>query len=217
VPVTVKTRVGVDHRDRYEDLLRFAHLVAGAGARALIVHARKAWLEGLDPKANRTVPPLEHHKVHALKADLAGADLPEVEVILNGGLGSPEEGLAHLGPQPDGAPGVDGVMLGRAAYHDPYLLARVDALYYGDRRHPPSREAVAEAMLAYVEEQARRGVPARSVLRHLLGLYHGRPGARRWRRILSGPRVDAGTLAQALEEVAGRRPAQPPTHGGMCA
>lgn len=197
IPVTVKTRVGVDRRDRYEDLLALARLLAQAGCTTLVVHARKAWLEGLSPKDNRTLPPLEPHKVHALKADLPG-----LEVVLNGGLASPEAGLAHLAPQPDGSPPVDGVMLGRAAYHDPYLLARVDALYYGEEgRDPPSREAVAEAMLAYVEDQARRGVPPRAVLRHLLGLYHGVPGARRWRRLLSGPRADADSLRQALAAV----------------
>jgi tRNA-dihydrouridine synthase A len=174
VPVTVKHRIGIDERDSYEALCDFVGAVAAAGCDAFVVHARKAWLSGLSPKENRTVPPLRYDVVHRLKRDFPG-----LTIVINGGIESLDSAQAQLGH-------VDGAMLGRAAYHDPWVLAEADARIFGDAPRQLSRREVAEAMLPYIAAQAAAGVPVSRITRHLLGLFHGVPGARAWRRALSG-------------------------------
>jgi tRNA-dihydrouridine synthase A len=174
VPVTVKHRIGIDERDSYEALCEFVGTVAAAGCDAFIVHARKAWLSGLSPKENRTVPPLRYDLVHRLKRDF-----PELAIVINGGIESLDDARVQVSH-------VDGVMIGRAAYHDPWVLAEADERIFADAPRQPSRREVAEAMLPYIAAQASAGVPVSRVTRHLLGLFHGVPGARAWRRALSG-------------------------------
>jgi tRNA-dihydrouridine synthase A len=193
VPVTVKHRIGLGRDESYAMVRDFVGALYDAGCRVFIVHARNAWLDGLSPKENREVPPLRHAVAHRLKADF-----PDAVIVLNGGLASLDEALAA-------EPGLDGTMLGRAAYHEPWLLAGVDARVYGDLGSEPTRSEVVERMIAYSASARARGVPLRSVVRHMLGLYHGRPGARAWRRTLSDARLladaDEGLLARALHEV----------------
>jgi tRNA-dihydrouridine synthase A len=183
IPVTVKCRIGIDDQDSEADLERFIAAVTGAGCRTFIVHARKAWLQGLSPKENREVPPLDWARVHRLKAAH-----PELEIVINGGIGSLKEAEAHLAH-------VDGVALGRAAYQNPYLLAEVDHRLFGDAEPMPSRRAVLEALIPYTDRHLRNGGRLNNVTRHILGLYHGRPRARAFRRHLSelAPREGAGT------------------------
>jgi tRNA-dihydrouridine synthase A len=201
VPVTVKCRIGIDQQDSEADLERFVTTVAAAGCRTFMVHARKAWLEGLSPRENREVPPLDHARVWRLK----GAH-PELQIILNGGVGSLEEAEAHLAR-------VDGVALGRAAYQNPYLLAEVDRQLFGEVGPPPSRQAILEALMPYAERHLAAGGRLNNITRHILGLYAGRPRARAFRRQLSelAPRPGAGidVLRAALaiaEAGAERRP-----------
>ena len=174
IPVTVKCRIGIDDQDSEEGLADFVATVAGAGCRTFIVHARKAWLKGLSPKKNREVPPLDYGRVHRLKQAR-----PDLTIILNGGLRSLAMALSHL-------PALDGVMLGRAAYEEPWILADVDRLFFGDETRLTTREAAIEIYLAYVDRKLRQGVPLATLSRPLLGLYHGEPGGRQFRRILTG-------------------------------
>jgi tRNA-dihydrouridine synthase A len=189
LPVSVKTRIGVDQMDSYEALAGFVSQVAEAGCGSFIVHARKAWLRGLNPRQNREIPPLQYVRVHRLKAAF-----PELEIVVNGGLESLETVRAQLRR-------VDGVMLGRAVYANPYLLAQVDGLVYGDPRPPPSRHEALGLYLPYVEAQRARGVPLARMTRHLMGWFQGLPGARSWRRILGEqarrPGSDVSLIAQA--------------------
>lgn len=173
VPITVKSRIGIDDRDSYPELHAFIATVAAAGCRTFIVHARKAWLSGLSPKQNREIPPLRYDWVIQLKRDF-----PQLEIIINGGitdLGQAEE-LLHS---------VDGVMVGREAYHNPYLLATVDQQLYGSQQQPLSRLEVVDLLLPYVQAHVHAGGRVHSIARHILGLFHGEPGARGWRRYLS--------------------------------
>lgn len=188
VPVTVKCRIGVDDQEADEALFSFVDRVAPAGCETFIVHARKAWLKGLSPKENREIPPLDHALVRRLK-DARG----DLSVILNGGIAGLDEAQAHLRH-------FDGVMLGRAAYDHPYLLADVDRRLFGDAERAPSLESVVSAMEAYIRRGARDGVKPHHVTRHMLGLFHGRPGARRWRRSLSEKGAAAGpdALSRAM-------------------
>lgn len=188
VPVTVKTRIGIDDQDSVEFLYRFVDAIRGAGCRKLIVHARKAILSGLSPKENRSIPPLNYPRVHQLKLDF-----PELEVIINGGLTTVDECRAELEK-------LDGVMIGRQAYQQPWLLATLDdPLPDG----PRTRIEVVQRMLPYVDAELRNGAQLKHITRHMLGLFAGQPGARAWRRYLSehahlanaGPEV----LTQALE------------------
>jgi tRNA-dihydrouridine synthase A len=179
VPVTVKHRIGVDERNDYGFVRDFVGTLHGAGCRLFIVHARSAWLRGLSPKENREVPPLDYGTVHRLRRDFAGA-----QFVLNGGietLAAAKQALAHS----------DGVMLGRAAYHDPYLLAHVDSELFDDTAPAVTRAEVIERMTAYLNEECARGVAPRHVLRPMLGLFAGQRGARLWRRTLSDPSVMA--------------------------
>ncbi len=191
VPVTVKHRLGIDDIEAYDFLRRFVETLARAGCRVFIVHARNAILRGLSPKENREIPPLKYHYVYRLKQEF-----PELTVVLNGGVGSWEEIEAHLQH-------VDGVMLGRAAYHDAYLLAQTDRRLYGDLRPTRTREEVVRAMHAYCVEEVGRGTPLRAIVRHMLGLYHGEPHARAWRRHLSDPRRLAANDPSLLLEAIG--------------
>ncbi len=198
LPVTVKTRIGIDDRDSYDMLAEFVATVARAGCETFIVHARKAWLRGLSPKENREVPPLRHDVVYRLKTDF-----PELEIVLNGGLRTLDEAAAALER-------VDGVMIGRAAYEDPWLLAAVDRRLFGDPRPPAQRDAVLAGYVEYARDQRRLGVPLSVLRRPLMGLFRGLPGARRWRRALTcGAAAEAAgfdgirALAASLER-AGR-------------
>lgn len=194
VPVTVKCRIGIDDRDSYADLKRFVETVAEAGVRSFAVHARIAVLDGLSPRQNREIPPLQYERVYRLKRDL-----PALEVILNGGVASLDEALAHLDH-------VDGVMIGRAAYQTPYVLIEADRRVFGDARVVPSRREVAQALIPYAEEQLSRGVPLHCVTRHILGLFQGEPGARAWRRHLSENAHGPGAGPEVIEAALGHVP-----------
>jgi len=182
VPVTVKCRIGIDDQDSEADLDRFIDTVAGAGCDTFIVHARKAWLKGLSPKENREIPPLDYGRVARLKARR-----PELTIVLNGGIGSIDEASEHLKI-------FDGVMLGRAAYHTPYILADVDQRLFGDTRPVIGRGEALRQLIPYIERLTAEGGRPYNVLRHVLGLYHGQPRARAFRRLISeqGPRATAG-------------------------
>ena len=187
IPVTVKHRIGLGRHEGYDFVRDFVGTVASAGCGLFIVHARNAWLDGLSPKENREVPPLRYEIVHRLKADF-----PDLTIILNGGLTTHEGASAA-------AQGLDGVMLGREAYHNPWVLAEVDSRWFGLAELPDlprSRRAVAEAMAVYAEGFPE--LPARVILRHLLGLYHGQPRARLWRQRLSGAAAAVVGAAPAL-------------------
>ncbi|MGF1546128.1 MAG: tRNA dihydrouridine(20/20a) synthase DusA [Thiotrichales bacterium] len=173
LPITVKHRIGIDDQDSDADLERFVRVVAAAGCDTFVVHARKAWLKGLSPKENREVPPLDYGRVYRLKIEH-----PELTIVLNGGITTLDQCATHLAA-------LDGVMLGREVYHNPYLLADVDSRVFGHPGAPPSRYAVVRAMYPYIESELVRGTPLASITRHLLGLFQGQPGARAWRRTLS--------------------------------
>src|SRR5262245_32470939 len=195
VPVTVKCRIGIDDQDGEADLERFVATVAGAGCRTFMVHARKAWLQGLSPKENREVPPLDYARVYRLKAAH-----PELEIIINGGVASLDEAEAHLA-------NVDGVALGRAAYQNPYVLAEVDRRLFGDATACPLRRDAIASLLPYAERHIAVGGRLNNIARHILGLYHGQPRARAFRRHLSerAPCEGAGVgvLREALRLVEG--------------
>jgi len=187
LPVTVKTRIGIDDRDSYEDLTAFVRTVAAAGCRVFIIHARKAWLTGLSPKENREIPPLRHDLVHRLKSDF-----PDLAIILNGGLTTLAAIAAQRGL-------VDGVMIGRAAYDTPWFLAEIERGMLGGEA-PADRDAVLARYLPYVERAHAAGVPLARLLRPLLGLYHGMRGARAFRRRLSEHMHRPGTGAALVRE-----------------
>jgi tRNA-dihydrouridine synthase A len=172
VPVTVKCRIGIDDQDAEESLDRFIDAVAEGGCRTFILHARKAWLQGLSPKENRDVPPIDYDRVYRIKARR-----PDLTIIVNGGIGSFGEATEHLSH-------VDGVMLGRAAYQDPYILAEVDHRLFG-AEPTPSRLEVLGSFMAYAEGELARGVRLNQMSRHILGLFHGQPRARAFRRVLA--------------------------------
>lgn len=171
VPVTVKCRLGVDDDHDYGHFLAFVDTIAAAGCRTFVVHARNAWLKGLSPKENREVPPLRYDWAYALKRAR-----PALTVIVNGGIATLEEATAHLAH-------ADGAMLGRAAYHDPYLLHRLDVAWFGGEAR--TRAELLRSMQPYVEAQLGRGVALKHITRHILGLFHGQPGGRAFRQILS--------------------------------
>ncbi|NJN24127.1 MAG: tRNA dihydrouridine(20/20a) synthase DusA [Acaryochloridaceae cyanobacterium RL_2_7] len=190
IPVTVKHRIGIDDLDSYEDMARFVSVVSGAGCERFVVHARKAWLKGLSPKENRDVPPLRYEDVYRLKQDF-----PHLLIEINGGFLTHDQILPQLKQ-------VDGVMIGRAAYDNPYLFAIADQQYYKTDHPIPSRHEVAKAMLPYIESWVSRGVKLNKITRHMLQLFTGQPGSRYWKRHLTelsckpnaGPEVVAGAL-----------------------
>jgi tRNA-dihydrouridine synthase A len=198
VPVTVKTRIGIDERDSYAELCGLVDALVEAGCHALIVHARKAWLQGLSPKENREIPPLRYEVVQQLKADF-----PALPLVINGGITS-------LGQAQSLLQSFDGVMIGRAAYQNPWLLAASDREIFGDDHEIPTRHQVLEAFVPYVERELATGVPLNAITRHILGLFQGQPGARRWRRTISenAHRSDADAKL-VLRAAPIRRPACP--------
>ena len=193
LPVTIKCRIGIDDQDIETELDRFVSLVARAGCRTFIVHARKAWLNGLSPKENRDVPPLDHGRVHRVKQAN-----PDLELCINGGIETLDEAEAHLRH-------VDGVMMGRAAYHNPYLLADVDVRIFQDKRVPtPTREEVLDQYIVYAERELARGTRLHHLTRHILGLYHAQPGARAFRRTLGEQSVRPGAGIEVLKDCLAR-------------
>ena len=195
IEVTIKHRIGIDITDSYQELVNFVGTVAITGCRKFIVHARKAWLNGLSPRENREKPPLEYHKVYQLKKDF-----PELTVVINGGITTMEDCRSHLQH-------VDGVMMGREAYYNPFSLAEIDSRLFGDSTLPFSRQEVALNYLQYCEKQLNKGAHLHHLSRHFLGLYNGVVGARRFRRFISEnvhqPHADIGVLYKALDYVAG--------------
>lgn len=199
VPVTVKTRIGIDHRDSYEDLTAFVARVREAGCDLLILHARKAWLSGLSPKENREIPPLRHDVALRLKQDF-----PTLPLVLNGGITTLAEVRHWCKP-------LDGVMIGREAYQNPWLLATADQELFGVTDPPPTRRQILERFSPYVEQCLSEGVPLNSISRHLLGLFNGCAGARRWRRFLSEHAPARGADIKVLQQAAALvAPATPP-------
>jgi tRNA-dihydrouridine synthase A len=194
LPVTVKHRIGIDDLDRYEDMAHFVHTVAHAGCDRFIVHARKAVLQGLSPRENRTVPPLRHDDVYRLKADF-----PTLRIEINGGITTLVQATAHLQY-------VDGAMLGRTAYDHPYLFAEADALCFGDTALPPTRRQVLEVMLTYLERWTAQGLPPYRIVRHLLNLFAYQRTARLWKRALSERTWAPDTTVAALREATSRVP-----------
>jgi len=191
IPITIKSRIGIDDKDSYEELTHFMATVAEAGCETFIVHARKAWLSGLSPKENREIPPLRYDVVFQLKQDF-----PELQIVINGGITTLDASQELLEK-------VDGVMLGREVYHNPYVLSSVDSRLYDDDYPAKSRQEVVLALIPYVQRQLRQGVRLNSISRHILGLFHGEKGARAWRRHISEnatkPGADEQVLLRALE------------------
>ena len=193
IPVTVKCRIGIDDMDDYQGLSRFVSLVAQGGCEHFIVHARKAWLQGLSPKENRDIPPLNYQRVYDLKEEFS-----HLKISINGGIKTLQDAKKHLQV-------IDGVMMGREVYSNPYILSNVDSLLYGDSESVISREDVVLKMTAYIKEQVAQGSRVWHIARHVLGLFQGQPGGRIWRRYLSQngtlKGVSADVLLHAYEEV----------------
>jgi tRNA-dihydrouridine synthase A len=173
IPVTVKTRIGIDHNDSYEALCRLISVLDQAGSDHFIIHARKAWLQGLSPRENREIPPLRYEVVSDLKRDF-----PHQTFSINGGIKTLIQAKNFLQE-------LDGVMIGREAYHNPWLFAEADRVIFGDQHPVPSRQQILDSYLPFVERALAEGVPLKHITRHLLGLYHGVPGAKQWRRLIS--------------------------------
>jgi tRNA-dihydrouridine synthase A len=192
IPVTVKCRIGIDDQDPEAALDTLARAVVAAGADALIVHARKAWLSGLSPKENRDIPPLDYDRVYRLKAAM-----PDVPVIINGGIGSLAEAMQHLRH-------VDGVMLGRAAYQEPWRLLNVDPELFGEPAPRASMKETFETMMPYIERELAAGTRLHAITRHFVGAFHGVPGARAFRRHLAEHGVRAGAGVDVLRDAIAR-------------
>ncbi|WP_390595056.1 tRNA dihydrouridine(20/20a) synthase DusA [Simiduia litorea] len=196
IPVTVKHRIGIDDMDDYQGLSDFVEPIAATGCLTFIVHARKAWLKGLSPKENREVPPLNYERVHLLKREH-----PELEIILNGGLSTIDECIEQLNY-------VDGVMVGREAYHNPWLLTEVDSAIYGEAPRLQDRLTIMANMLRYIEQQLSDGMRLHHITRHLLGLFYGQPGGKQFRRVISegAHKANAGVelVDLALDQIRSR-------------
>ena len=188
IPVTVKSRIGIDEMDEYEDLTRFIETVAAGGCDTFIVHARKAWLKGLSPKENRDIPPLLYDRVYHLKEQF-----PHLHISLNGGVKTLDDVALHL-------QFLDGVMIGREVYSNPYILAEVDKRFYADAHTVKTRAEVVMAMLPYIEQQLEQGARVWNIARHMLGLFQGQPGGRIWRRYLSEQGTKTGTGVELLTD-----------------
>ncbi len=199
IPVTVKSRIGIDELDSYEFLCSFIEQVSAAGCDTFILHARKAWLSGLSPKENREIPPLDYQRVYRVKEDY-----PHLTIAINGGIQTMADVATHLAH-------VDGVMVGREAYQNPYMLADVDRLVFGDTAVVPSRHQIVEKMIPYIERELARGNQLAHVTRHMLGLFQGKVGARAWRRHLSEHACRKGAGIQVLLDAASL---VPETSGG---
>jgi tRNA-dihydrouridine synthase A len=193
LPITVKHRIGIDDRDRYEDMQQFVAIVSEAGCNHFIVHARKAWLQGLSPKENRDIPPLRYEDVYRLKAEF-----PHILIDINGGITTLAAIRHHL-------QFVDGVSIGRAAYDNPYLFATVDRDFYGDNLNPNTRHQIVEDMLPYIDYWVGKGIRLHSISRHMLQLFAGQPGTKAWKRYLSEygclTEADSLMIARALAKV----------------
>ena len=189
IRVTVKHRIGIDDRESYGELVDFVGTIADAGCRTFIIHARKAWLSGLSPKENREIPPLQYETVHAVKRDF-----PQLEIIINGGIINLDQAEAAM-------PLVDGVMIGRAAYNEPWLLADADRRIFDGVNPVSDRMEAIESMIPYIEKELAGGSRLHHITRHMIGLFNGVPGARRWRRHLSehgtGSKAGVDVLLQA--------------------
>ena len=173
IPVTIKSRIGIDRNDSLDELSRFVDTVRQSGCRTFVIHARKAWLDGLSPKENRDIPPLHYDRVYAIKSAY-----PELEVIINGGIQDLNDATNHLAH-------VDGVMLGREVYHNPYLLSQVDQIFYDSGESGPTREDIIQQMQPYIEQHIADGGRLNHISRHMIGLYQAVPGAKLWRRYIS--------------------------------
>jgi tRNA-dihydrouridine synthase A len=182
IPVTVKSRIGIDDMESYEQLVDFIMRVHSKGCHHFIIHARKAWLQGLSPKENRSIPPLNYPWVYKLKEDF-----PQLKITINGGIESCYEVKNHLEY-------VDGVMLGRSVYHNPFILTEIDKSIFGNKKNLLNREQVLIKYMNYIKQQIKIGVPIRSMTRHILGLYHGQSNAKLFRRMLSGKTVELDYL-----------------------
>ena len=193
IPVTVKHRIGIDERDRYEDMANFVRIVSGAGCQRFTVHARKAWLQGLSPKENRNVPPLRYHDVHRLKQEF-----PHLLIEINGGF-------TNLIQVKEQLKLVDAVMIGRAAYDNPYLFADADQNIFGASLQLSTRHQIVEAMLPYIDEWVTKGYKLHSISRHMLQLFAGQPGTKAWKRYISEhaclPGAGAKVIAEAAKKV----------------
>jgi len=193
IPVVVVTRIGIDEQDSYEFLCALIEASHKVGCDDFIIHARKAWLSGLSPKENREVPPLDYPRVYQLKKDY-----PQLYLSLNGGVKTIADSLAHLAP-------IDGVMIGREAYSNPFILSEVDEKIYGDSPFSLSRHDVVRAMYDYIEDEMRQGANFWHIARHMLGIFQGQPGARGYRRHLSenghGKQADLSVMDKALSFV----------------
>lgn len=193
LPVSVKHRIGIDERDRYEDMAHFVAVVSATGCRRFNVHARKAWLQGLSPKDNRTVPPLRYPDVHRLKQAF-----PYLDIEINGGFKTLEAAKAQLEK-------VDAVMIGRAAYDNPYIFATADQDFFSEPSAPLSRAQVVQAMLPYIERWTSQGLRLNSITRHMMHLFHAQPGSRTWKRYITErackPNAGAQVVADALAQV----------------
>jgi tRNA-dihydrouridine synthase A len=187
IPVTVKHRIGIDEQDRYEDMVHFVQTVAAAGCERFTVHARKAWLKGLSPKENRDIPPLRYSDVYRLKQEF-----PHLVIEINGGIQTLAQAQAHLAQ-------VDAVMIGRAAYDNPYLFATADRDVYGEEGIFRSRQAVAEAMIPYTAHWVQQGFKPHKITRHLLQLFAGQPGSRRWKRYLTEHSSETGASEAVIQ------------------
>lgn len=190
IPVTVKCRIGIDDQDDYTDLQRFVSTVAATGVNTFIVHARKAWLDGLSPKENREIPPLNYQRVHLLKQEF-----PQLDIVINGGLQNLEQCAEQLHH-------VDGVMLGRAAYHTPLQLRDVDRLIFGDDHPVPDDAELIEQICAYIEREMAQGAKLTYISRHIVSLFQNRPGARQWRRHISENAHRPGAGANVIRTAA---------------
>ncbi len=190
IPITVKTRIGIDRQDEYPFLHNFIDTVAQTQCQHFIIHARKAWLSGLSPKENREVPPLNYPRVYQLKSDF-----PQLQISINGGIKTLDEASVHLDR-------VDGVMIGREAYHNPYLLSQVDQRFYQNSTTPANRVEILELFYPYVEQKLKNGVRLNQITRHILGLFQGVPGARAWRRHLSESAHRPGADCSVIQKAA---------------
>ena len=188
LPVSVKHRIGIDDIDRYEDMAHFVKVVSATGCQRFSVHARKAWLQGLSPKDNRTVPPLRYSDVHQLKQDF-----PELSIEINGGFTTLTQAKEQLAS-------VDAVMVGRAAYDNPYIFAQADSEIFGDSTTPPTRHQVVEAMLPYLDYWTQKGVKLHSITRHMLHLFHGQPGSRIWKRYITERSCQPGANSKVVSD-----------------
>jgi tRNA-dihydrouridine synthase A len=188
VPVTIKCRIGVDEQDSYEELTQFISTIAQAGCEVFIVHARKAWLNGLSPKQNREIPPLRYDVVRQIKQDF-----PALTIVVNGGIKTVAEVEEHL-------QFVDGVMIGREAYSNPYCLAEIEKKLFAAPENINTRDVVIEKLLPYIEEQLKGNVKLSNITRHILGLFQGEIGARKWRRYLSENACKSGADGQVVKD-----------------